>query len=470
MRYTPKQAMEAINGLFLRMPREDIRQLAARKEELSIQQGLCMFTPKGKVRVIEVKMRPWVVSEAQSRFFHRTSMLLRAALAQMMPMYLADPAVRQILPLEPEEHEWLMAANASGLQRPQSVIDRLDTTADFTLPDWREKFRFLEPNSVGIGGVHYIPATCALTAQWIVPTLRRRLPDLKLAHPDDIRTLVLKTCARHAKGIGRKLKRIVLVEDQSVSGGTDEFTSIAEHWRRCGLAALTADPRDIRIHRDEVTAKGKPVDIIYRDSEITEILEMKRQSGARSVAGIREAFIRNRVVSSIAGEFDHKSCWELFTSPAFARRFSLTQQKLFRSHVLWTRLLWERRTTDPRGKTVDLLSFVQRNRATLVIKPNRAYGGEGVVFGRQSTRAVWERELAAAIKKPFTHVVQEAATVQAELFPVVKDDGTVTLEPFYAVTGFAATQDGLAILGRISKETVVNVSRRGGLVAIWKLA
>ena len=66
-------------------------------------------------------------------------------------------------------------------------------------------------------------------------------------------------------------------------------------------------------------------------------------------------------------------------------------------------------------------------------------------------------------------MVQQATQVRAELFPVADRSGKVRLEPYYAVTGFAATRDGLAVLGRSSKESVVNVSRQGGLIAIWQL-
>ena len=468
MRYTPERAMEQMNAAFLQLPKAEVRRLLLNRERLSVKHGMSMFTPKGKARIIQVHLRPWGIDSSQRRFFHRTCMILRGALERLMPLYLSDPKIQQVLPLDPEEREWLMAANAKGLQRPQSVVDRLDTTATFTPSDWKNNFWFLEPNSVGIGGVHYIPATCELTAEWVLPTLKRALPDLQLEFQDDIRILLLKLFARHAKGIGRRLRRVALIEDQSVDGGTDEFTSVAQFFRRQGLAAITADPRDVVIRRDQVTIKGKPVDLLYRDSEITEILEMAGRRQER-VAGIREAFIRNQVISSIAGEFDHKSAWELFTNPEFTRRFTLRQRRLFKEHLLWTRLLWDRRTAGPRGKSVDLIPFVRRNRETLVLKPNREYGGEGVVFGHQVNQTVWERELSAALKRPFTHVIQQSALVRAELFPVAEENGTVRLESYYAVTGFAASRDGMAVLGRASKEAVVNVSRRGGLIAIWKL-
>lgn len=469
MRYTPLRAMEAMNSAFRRIPKEQVRALLAKRKTLSIKHGLSMFTPKGNVRLIEVKLRPWTVSEEQRRFFHRTCLLMRDALKKVMPLYLAEPKVRKILPLEPEEHEWMIKANAQGLQQPQAVVDRLDSTTTFATEDWRENFWFLEPNSVGIGGVHYIPATCAFTAEWVLPTLKRYLPDLKLTLHDDIRILVLKLMARHAKAIGRRLRRLALIEDQSVSGGTDEFTEVARFFRQQGLDALTADPRDVVIRKGEVTIKSKTIDLLYRDSEITEILEMGRGRAKENIAGIREAFMRNQVISSIAGEFDHKSAWELLTNPEFARYFTYRQKKLFREHVLWTRLLWERRTTDPKGKLVELVPFARRNRENLVVKPNRAYGGEGVVFGHQVSQRLWEKELAHALHRPYTHVIQQATVVRAEIFPVAEARGAVHLEPFYAVTGFAATRDGIAFLGRISKEAVVNVSRRGGLIAVWKL-
>ena len=468
-RYTPVKAMEAINDAFLRIPKEKIQALLAKQRALSVRHGLSMFTSRGKVRIIEVKLRPWVIDSVQRRFFHRTTLLLRGALSRLMPMYLANPAVRQVLPLHPEEHEWMCEANARRLQRPQTVVDRIDTTATFGVSEWREHFWFLEPNSVGIGGVHYIPATCALTRDWVLPTLRRYLPDLRLVPHDDIRRLVMKQLARHARALGLKLRRVALVEDQSISGGTDEFPQIARFFRTQGLEAFTADPREVTVRKEQVVVKGRSVDLVYRDTEITELFEMARSSGRRSILGMREAFLRNRVISSVAGEFDHKSAWELLTNPEFSRHFTLHERRLFRAHLLWTRLLWERKTTDAKGKRIDLVPYTRSHRETLVLKPNRAYGGEGVVFGHQVSQSSWERELIQALKRPFTHVIQQAAFVRAEMFPVAEPNGAVHLEPFYVVTGLAATQDGIAFLGRISKEAVVNVSRKGGLVAVWRL-
>jgi hypothetical protein len=54
-------------------------------------------------------------------------------------------------------------------------------------------------------------------------------------------------------------------------------------------------------------------------------------------------------------------------------------------------------------------------------------------------------------------------------FPVLAADGSITLEEYYAVLGFTATIEGLAILGRASKRRVVNVAQRGCVTAVLVL-
>ena len=468
-RYTPLSAMKAINKVFLNLSPEEKKDLLRRQRPLSLKHGVSMFTPSGKPRIIDVHLRPWMVSQQQYRFFYQAVITMRGALSRMMPLYVADPTVRQILPLEPSEHEWMIQANAAGLQKPQTVIDRLDATMTCAASDWRNDFWFLEPNSVGIGGVHYIPACSALVHEWTVPIIKKHLPHLTIKFQDDIRELLVKAFFRHARGIGRKLRQVALVEDCSVSGGTDEFSHLADYFSRRGVRAMACDPRQIRLKKNELTIRGKVVDIIYRDTEITELFEMGCHKKFGPIDGMRQAFLRNQVVSSIGGEFDHKSAWELFTNPLFAKFFTVSERKLFRKHVLWTRLIWERTTTNQDGTRVDLASYIRRHREKLVLKPNRAYGGEGVLFGNRSSVSAWERLLGHALKNPLTHVVQQSVPVHSELFPVISPKGPVTLKPFYAVSGLAATPDGMAVLGRASREMVVNVSRNGGLIAVFQL-
>src|SRR2546423_4090725 len=163
---------------------------------------------------------------------------------------------------------------------------------------------------------------------------------------------------------------------------------------------------------------------------------------------MRLLFSENRVVSSIAAELDQKSCWEVLTDPGLSRRhFSAEERQVFRRHILWTRILTDRRTTLPDGKSGELLPYVRREHETLVLKPNRSFGGEGVVIGPALTRPEWESALERALADKDRWVVQQLASIPVGEFLVVGPDGRVHVEPFHVVMGFSPTTDGRAVLG-----------------------
>ena len=62
--------------------------------------------------------------------------------------------------------------------------------------------------------------------------------------------------------------------------------------------------------------------------------------------------------------------------------------------------------------------------------------------------------------------MQSAATLPVHLFPVVTESGSSHDEPFYAVMGFAPTDNGLGIVCRVSQHEVVNVAQHGGLAPV----
>ena len=185
------------------------------------------------------------------------------------------------------------------------------------------------------------------------------------------------------------------------------------------------------------------------------------------VTPMRALFRQNRIISSIAAELDQKSCWEVLTDPQITQRyFNADERQVFRRHVLWTRLLSDRHTLLPDGQFGSLLDCARCDRESLVLKPNRAYGGEGVLIGPSLTRAEWESAIERALADKERWVVQQLATIPVSEFPVVGPDGHAHVEPFHVVMGFAPSPYGLATLGRASQKQVVNVAQRGGMVAV----
>jgi uncharacterized circularly permuted ATP-grasp superfamily protein len=166
-------------------------------------------------------------------------------------------------------------------------------------------------------------------------------------------------------------------------------------------------------------------------------------------------------------ELDQKSCWEILTDLQFTQRyFSAGERQVFRRHILWTRILSDRQVSLPDGQTGSLLDYVRKEHEALVLKPNRDYGGHGVVIGHGMPQAEWDAALEQALADKERWVVQQLASIPVSEFSVVGPDSKVHVEPFYVVMGFAATKYGLAVLGRASQKQVVNVAQRGGMCAV----
>src|SRR5262249_17773329 len=190
-------------------------------------------------------------------------------------------------------------------------------------------------------------------------------------------------------------------------------------------------------------------------------IEIEKSEG-KDLSAIRTAFQRNQVVSSLAGDFDHKSCWELFSDDRFGHFFTPAQWRIFNPHILLTRLLRDPRTTQEAGRTVDLVPYVRNNRESLVIKPNRQFGGVGVTIGPETTAARWDEVIQEAVTHPYTYVVQRYTPVHSNEFPVLHPSGEVSSEEFFVNSGFYVTANAISLIGRASKKSVVNVAQAGG--------
>jgi hypothetical protein len=343
----------------------------------------------------------------------------------------------------------------------------LDGVIEFTSPMWKDTLKLVEPNLSGVGGIHLCPTAERLLLDIVVPVLQEHDPELQLEAGHDLRELFIQEILDHLEAIGRKGQHVCFIESKYSGEGIDEQAPLAEYFlRRHGLKVVHADPSELHMHGDEVWFGDTPIDIAYRDYEVRDLLELERDEGV-DIEPLRRLFRENRIVSSMSGDFDHKSTWEILTDPQWTGRyFNADERQMFRRHSLWTRVLYDRRTTLPEGTVGDLLEFVREDREILVLKPNRSYGGDRVLLGHLMLQAEWERAVEQALADRQPWVVQRLAAIPVSEFPVVSADGTVHVEPFYTVMGFAPTKYGLAILGRASQKQVVNVAQRGGMCCV----
>jgi hypothetical protein len=284
---------------------------------------------------------------------------------------------------------------------------------------------------------------------------------------DDPRRVLLEVLADQARHLRLRRFNVALCQYKGLQGGIEEFPLNVEFLRGLGIEAWHVDPRELRLAGNELFYGDHPIDMVYRDHEINDLAA--REEAGDDLSGMRHALREGRCVSSLAGEFDHKSVFEIFTSPEFAAHFSSLERRMFRQHVPWTRRVLASKSTDPDGKPIDLLAWLADNRERMVLKPNRSFGGEGILLGRDLDDSQYAAALERALRAPATWVAQAYSPVAEKDFPAIDEQGGIALSEYYSVLGLFASEQRLGILGRASRKKVVNVAQEGGLVAVLRL-
>jgi len=459
-----------VRQAFYALPPEVLVDLDRRMTAEAFKRSL-VYVRDGQPEAIRVMLRPTGIMPDQLAYLHFVSLTLINALKRLPDLYIQDFAVRAAVPLTPPEEKWLWDYWGPGQREANPVFGRLDAVIDFTSPMWKDSLRFMEPNLSGVGGLHLIPVCEQMLAELVMPVVQGYDADVVLEAGQDLRELFIQEVLDHLDAIGRQGRNVCFIEPKYAGDGPEEQSALADYYRQeHGLNITHADPAELQLKDGEVYYEDERVDIGYRDYEVRDLIELEHDEGL-DIGPFRALFKGNRIVSSLAGEFDHKSCWEVLTEPQFTQKyFTADERQVFRRHILWTRILADRRTTMPDGETGSLLEFARRDQELLVMKPNRSYGGDRVILGPSTTQADWEAALQEAVtsaeKGEEDWVVQRLARIPVNEFPVVRPDGTVDIEPFYTVMGLAPTRYGLSILGRASQKQVVNVAQRGGMCGV----
>lgn len=421
-------------------------------EEVAFEGGLWTEV-EGNRQPVGLTFLPRLLERADEQRLQEIAWQVRLGLRRLTTILDESHEADQLLALSPGERDWVRHCRSPLGER---VFCRLDALLPETGP------RFIETNVVGIGGMTYAPAASAAVFQ----ALRATFPDFcntAGVHPmEDPRLLLLRELHLQAERLGLTHRLVIgLLDDSRLYRLGGEMGRLEAFLNGYGVTAVVVDPRELELDsQHRIQAGGKTIDLMYRFLELGELAEIEREA---PLTALREAFAQGRVVPSVAGDLDQKSTFEILTNEAFAHWFTKPQQRLYRQHVQWTRLLGERRTTDPAGDSIELLPFTRTHRESLVIKPNRGFGGEGVELGAQLTQSEWDQALEQAMSRPGSAVVQAYADPVVCELPAVGPDGLEWQQRFLTA-GLFPSESTLGALGRYSPGPVVNICQKGGVV------
>ena len=452
----------SVHKLFRKLPPSIIHRLAREVNKAAVLNGLTYTNEQGKTTVITLTLRPRLLDSKAERFLWKTILALDRSFQKVASLYFKVPGLYELFPFSGRERDWMAIMRESSYIRGR-LATRWDANTTFAHTDWKGGFSFFEVNGVGVGGMWYGPAAGKLALKIIVPELRKLDPGFKPSLCPNMSFLLLDLINRQRKKLNRTRGSIALTMQKAEGSNFVEFERLAKLYQKEGFPSMVIEPTDLELKKGEVFARDKKVDMVYRDTTLSEICDLEERG--YDLTAFREAFKHGHVISSLEGEFDHKSVFEVFTNPEYVKFFTQKERELFKRYILWTRLLAERKTTAPNGKTVELIRFTRKNQSDLVLKPNRLYGGKGIVFGRETSKKSWEKKIDTALKEPGDWVIQKLGKLKTKSF-FSRMDRKVSEHEYYVVSGFFATEKGLGIVGRMSENKIVNVAQRGGLTPI----
>ncbi len=442
--------------------REDFPGLMRTLRKECTRRGIDYDLPGGRRVPINYMPTPMLLDAAQVRHLHRFSSAINAMIRRMPDLYRAHAAVREALPFMPDEKEWVLGCYRPGGRQP--LVTRIDFDAPSARPGNSAPPVAFEANGVSIGGLYYSGAGPQMISDVVLDPRTRS----GLCRPFDICAGLAREFRRQALHLGLGPNpRIGILDNRDWTEGITEMPRLAEALAAAGLPTRIGDPRELAASRGRYTLGGEPVDLFYRNMEVRDFADV--EAGGARLDGLRDAFRRDRVLSAIAGDFDHKSLWEVLASGNTRRFVPAAWRSAFRKHLLWTRFLRETRTDGPKGESVDLIPYIRKNRDDLVIKPNRSCGGDRVTLGRKVEARRWDRLIDKAVADPEGWVVQRFHESGRQVFPFL-DRGRPALQEAFVCYGVFAIGRDVSVLGRACVRPVVNVAAGGGLVAVFQTA
>ena len=403
-------------------------------------------------RPIGVALRPHLLHHEQFQNLSHAAQRVTSALEKIATAVVEDPILMQELGLTEAERK--MALVDPGFSTA-GVTTRLDA---FVRDD---EIKFVESNAEN-------PSSLSDQEE-----LNRVLLELPV-----MANFAQRYCLRQFSPVEELLRTLLSIYSEwGGSGGPNvaildwkdlptqsEFVLLQEHFSAHGVPTIICSPDDLEYQNEELRCGAFRIDLVYKRVIIHEFLA--RYDDTHPLV---RAYVNHDVclVNPFRCKIMHKKAvFEMLTDEQRQNWFTSSEQDAIRHTVPWTRRVSDRKTTR-KGRKINLLEFIRKNRSMFVLKPNDDYGGHGVHFGAQSDEGEWESAIESALSADY--IVQDALDLHPEMFPVFSDSGW-KLQPMFVDTNpFLFRGKVCGAMVRLSPTPIVNVTSGGGETGFFVL-
>jgi len=396
-------------------------------------------------KVLPTFIKPIFFTRKQIDYFRGIVNVLLTCQDKLINLYFESAEHRDLFELT--ETEKPLVEIKSGLEK-WIYFSRLDSIMT------EDRLMFLEFNCDSPGGAYYadIQTECLLEI-----SVMRELAKKYRFRVERYRPKVFETLMTAWRQFGGKGKPSIAVMGNPNVTNVEEFRLFAEYFGEKGYDSFFTDPWSLEYDGKKLTKEGRKIDLIYRRGILADYSKHVEETGP-----VIDAYKDGKVcfVNPLGSKLgDNKNLLSILTDERMKSLFSKRELEVIARHIPWTRMVREAKTTY-RGREVDLIPHIRRNKDNFVLKPNSEYGGKGVIIGIETDRKEWERAVEESLSRPM--VVQEYVPIPEDVFPIFDPDldfKTKKININFLTFGgefgggFARTSDSL----------VINVSRGGAL-------
>ena len=406
-------------------------------------------------RPMAKSLRPTFLTERLYTKVQDSVYLLRQAILRIAAAHFKD---RRVLVEDLGMEEWEIELAAI----PTNII-RLSATARMDSFLTRRAFKFVEVNAEVPAGPAYVYHLGRIYRSLeIFQEFEKQFP-VRFVSPLEHLLANLVRVYHEEFGGSEEQPTFAIVDFLDIPT-YPEFLLLKDYLERRGFACEISDPRNLECRDGWIYANGRRIDILYRRLLMNEFYAIKDECESY-LEGYRQQ--KTCYLNSFRTKLVHKKAiLALLSDEHYHTVLNSQQIQAIADYIPWTRRLRERETQF-RGLDIDLIEFVRANRRYFVIKPNDAYGGEGVLLGFECTQSEWDDRLRSGIQEGF--VVQEAVNIHREPFLMPGPEGwtltqaVIDLDPY--ING--ALMGGC--LTRISASNLSNVTAGGGTLPCFIL-
>lgn len=349
-------------------------------------------------------LRPHFLSARQYAALSKSSELLMSSIHRVKLMALANPALQSRMEMLPAEkmlaaidpgYSYLTVASLLQGSVENGTTHFMDYAAD--APMGLAYGEVLANLFLETGPVKDFKKKYSLT----------KLPGTKA---------MLNAMLKAFKGFGgKKIPNIAIVEFKQPFPTTEsaEYYLLADIFRKLGYPTEVVNLDQLE-YKNGILRRGDfVIDMVYRCLKVNEFL-VRYDLTHPLVRAYKEHAIC--MVNSFRAELARKKAiYDLLTDDQIVHSFPAAEKKVIRETIPWTRMV-AATTTAFHDKQVDLVDFIQKNRETLVLRPNDDATDQHEYRGWEIDDAGWERALKTALRNPY--VVQQRVAPAVATFPV----------------------------------------------------